>query len=54
MLGRARTGLEFGGRDELLAHLPDGWPTSSRWRKAAGAVAARYFGQTRVVAWQAG
>jgi uncharacterized alpha-E superfamily protein len=54
-LGRARTGLEFGGRDELLAHLPQRLAEiQSLCRDAAGSIAARYFGQTRVVAWQAG
>lgn len=54
-LGRARTGLEFGGREELLAHLPQRLSEiQSLGRDAAGAIASRYFGQTRVVAWQAG
>jgi len=54
-LGRARTGLEFGGREELLAHLPERLAEiQSLCGKAARAVAARYFGQTQVVAWRAG
>jgi uncharacterized alpha-E superfamily protein len=51
-LGRARTGLEFGGRDELLAHLPERLTEIQMLcGRAARAVASRYFGQTQQVAW---
>ena len=53
-LGRARTGLEFGGREELLAHLPARLAEiQTLCGRAAGAVASRYFGQTRPIAWRA-
>ena len=53
-LGRARTGLEFGGRDELLSHLPARLAEiQSLCGHAAGAIARRYFAQTQLVAWRA-
>ena len=55
MLGRARTGLEFGGRDELLANLPQRLvEIQSLCGQAGAAIAARYFGQTQLVSWHAG
>lgn len=53
-LGRARTDLEFGGRDELLANLPARLAEiQALCSRAASAVAGRYFGQTTTIAWRA-
>ena len=52
LLGRARTGLEYGRTDELLAELPDRLvDIQALCADAASAVAARYFPQTRSIVW---
>jgi uncharacterized alpha-E superfamily protein len=54
LLGRARTGLEFGRIDKLLADLPDRLiEVQTLCAEAASAVAGRYFPQTTSIVWMA-